>query len=527
MLIDRNTSTSFRLYPLLLKIVSITLLLAQAFLGAAHANSNSDILEGLLGNIAACNLSKRLMADIPPQPIYQANSGSCDVIVDELNSVQTVFSDALCEQPFSYRTTSLPEYCLRTLNKELLGNGADLVASEPHWSLSPGNRYDLGALPLQGLRQPYVSRVPYRTVSTAGGSCTLEMRIYKSSPTASGLKSMIALHGGSWTSRGFGYFGLEMSVPHFTDADFVVFAPFYRLLDSREGNAACHNATIQEVISDADAALQWVRANAANYGASDYPVVFGQSAGAHLAASLAVHQPTLISNAVLFYPPTDFTDFAAEIRNGNYTNEQGLDILQRVIGGPADTVDLSASPIPENTFPTLVESNPDAFPPMFILHGLADELVDARQALRLCAALGGSVADALDADTFRQAPELRHKLDCDTRQSTVHLTKEGQHALDVCPSNNLLLSDICLSGSEQSRALVADSISAAVAWAVDVAALRAGADVTPENPSTPPDTNDSTPPPKRKKSGALAVSWLLMLLGFYLLRGFPSRRDFK
>jgi len=463
---------------------------------------NSDVLSDVLGSIAACNLSRRLMADIQPAPIYRANTGSCNRVTDDVFPVQTLFTDAECTQPFSYRTTTLAEYCLRTFDKTLLGNAANLQGRDAYWSLSPGSRYDLGALALDGLTQPYVSRIPYKTVDTAEGSCVLEMRIYKSSPTATDLTSLIALHGGSWTGRGFGFLGLEMTATQFTNSNFVVFAPFYRLLDSREGNPACHNASIQDITDDANDALQWVRTNAQNWGGNDYPVVFGQSAGAHLAASLAVHQPTQVSNAVLFYPPTDFSDFAEQIRNGNYANEQGLDILQRVIGGPAETIDLSASPIPENTFPTIVESNPVAFPPMFMLHGLADDLVDARQSLRLCGALGGSVANSADANTFRESVELRHKIECDSRQSTVHLIKQGQHALDVCLSNNPLLSDVCLSGSEQSRALVADSVTSAISWAVEVSRQRA-------NPNPP----DSTPEPTNavKPSSGGSMSWLAML----------------
>ena len=490
----------------------LVLLQAFGFSTKIQAASNENVLGDIVGNIAACNLSRRWMADITPNPLFQANNGSCDVVADDIDLVQTLFSDPTCMQPFSYRTTSLAEYCLRTLDKELLGNGADLVGDEPFWTLSPGSRYDFGALPLTGLQQPYVSRIPYKTVETAGGTCVLEMRVYKSSPTATGLSSMVALHGGSWTSRGFGFFGLEMTVPHFTNAGFVVFAPFYRLLDTKEGNAACHNASIEDIVLDADDALQWVRTNAALWGGNDYPAVFGQSAGAHLAASLAVHRPEQVSNAVLFYPPTDFTDFVSEILNGNYTNEQGLDILQRVIGGSADTVDVSASPIPENTFPAIVESNPSAFPPMFMLHGLADELVDARQALRLCAALGGDVSAAEDADALRASPELRHKLDCDDRLSSVHVFKEGEHALDVCPSNNPLLSQVCLSGSSQSRDLVADSVSAAIDWTVSVVEIG-----TEEEVTTPP-TQDADADQGKKSSGSIGGASVAFLLLFMFLR---------
>lgn len=497
-------------WPLLVAVAGFSLPVGAA--------SNSDALDGLLGNIVACNLSERLMADIQPAPLYQAIDGSCSAVTDDVASLQTLYSDPACGQALAFQTTPLVNYCLRTLNKEQLGNADDLQGQAPFWTLSPGNRFDLGALSLEGLAQPYMSRVAYKQVETEGGTCNLEMRIYKSSPTATGLNSMLALHGGSWTSRGFGFLGLEMTVPHFTNAGFVVFAPFYRLLENREGNAACHNASIQDVIEDAADAMEFIIANAQIWGGSERPAVFGQSAGAHLAASIAVTQPQRVSNAVLLYPPTDFSDFVSEILNGNYTNEEGLNILQRVIGGEAAEVDVSASPIPENSFPAIVQDNPAAYPPMFMLHGLADDLVDARQSLRLCAALGGDVAASQDADVLRQRPELRHILDCDTRQSKAHLIKEGKHALDVCPLANPLLSSACLSGSEQSKALVADSMSQAVSWSESLMTVADNGEVTTP-PATVPDS--STGGSSGGGASGVLLLWVLLCrcLGrFYLGR---------
>ncbi len=51
-------------------------------------------------------------------------------------------------------------------------------------------------------------------------------------------------HGGSWSARGFGFFGLEMTIPHDVNDGFVVYVPFYRLLGGSAGSAACNQANI-------------------------------------------------------------------------------------------------------------------------------------------------------------------------------------------------------------------------------------------------------------------------------------------
>ncbi len=80
----------------------------------------------------------------------------------------------------------------------------------------------------------------------------------------------------------------------------------------------------------------WVREHAADYGSSPKPVVFGQSAGAHLATLLSVNNAESVSSAVLFHPPTDFTDFAVRA-------QQGLDILERLLNVGVSDADVSAT----------------------------------------------------------------------------------------------------------------------------------------------------------------------------------------
>ncbi|WP_088920311.1 alpha/beta hydrolase [Granulosicoccus antarcticus] len=400
-------------------------------------------------------------------PLYRQEQGRCvSRVPDELD--QDYFSDAGCEIPVAFEPTTLASHCELLLNADQLGEGQG-INTPPVWTLPPGTRLDVGARSLEGVQQPYLQRQIYRTVQTLRGECALEMRVYAPSPVSEGEQrpSLLALHGGSWSSRGFGFFGLEMTIPHYVDAGFVVYAPFYRLLGDSEGSAACNEASIEQISDDAAAALDWVQIHATDYGSSPKPVVFGQSAGAHLATSLAVNRSSEVASAVLFYTPTDFTDFALRAQQGFYTDEQGLGILERLLNVSADEADVSASPIPENSFPLRIVQEGIDIPPVFMVHGMQDGLVEARQSVRLCDALAGRQLLALDAEV-EQPDTLREIVQCGAgsgASSQLQLIREGEHALDVCLAGALLPTDLCPSGSEASRQEVASAIGDAVSFA--------------------------------------------------------------
>ena len=415
-----------------------------------------------------CALVQPLLADMPVEPVYAQTGTTCTTVVPD-ESDSTYFADTSCLIPLDFEATTLASHCELLLDPDQLGEGAGI--STPVWTLSPGSRLDVGARSLDGVIQPYLQRSIYRNIDTPRGVCSLEMRIYASSPImgdAITKPSLLALHGGSWSARGFGFFGLELTIPHYVEQGFVVYAPFYRLLGDSEGRAACNQASIQEIAEDASAALAWVEENAVNYGSSTVPVVFGQSAGAHLATSLLVNEPEMVAGAVLFYPPTDFTDFTLRAQQGLYTDEQGLGILERVLGAGADTADINASPIPENSFPIRIVEQGIAVPPVMMVHGMQDTLVEARQSVRLCDALSGEMLQAVD-DELDELNLLRETIACGT-DSQLQLIKEGQHALDVCFADTPLPTELCPSGSEASRAEVSAAIAEAALFAVSASA---------------------------------------------------------
>lgn len=439
-------------------IIGITIAVA-----ITNSNAYADVVGDLLGNQLVCTLAEGERASMNVAPLFQIADGTCNAVTPD-GDAGSWFSDNQCVNPVTYTRTNMQNYCLVASDRQSLGNGNDIRADS--WTLTPGNQLDFGSRSLDGVAQPYMQRLVYRRVQTSRGRCDLEMRVYKSHPGATGQRSMIALHGGSWTSRSFGYLGLELTAPHYVDKGFVVYAPFYRLLDNTDSSAACNQADFNDIVEDADFALDWVLDNASRFGSSGAPVAFGQSAGGHLALSLAVNRPSAISGAVLMYPPTDFTDFLQRVQSGAYTNPQGLSILERVVGVSAQQADLSLPLVGENSFPLRIASEGSSWPPMLIVQGSADELVEARQSVRLCDALAGRVLTQVNQEVGN-ATELRDVITCGNQTapaSQLHLIKQGKHALDVCINDNV--PDLCQSGSAASRSLVSQSISDAVNFSV-------------------------------------------------------------
>ena len=424
---------------------------------AALIFGDDDRIVDILENSALCEVTNVLQADLPVTNTYEWRNNSC--VVADQNNAGTQFSDASCSLPFEYFPTGFAEFCATALDSQRLGNAESNSFELQRWSLSPGTRFDISALPLDNKNQPYVQRVNYKNAQGNLGNCALEMRIYKSEPNAQNLKPLMAFHGGSWQNRGTGFFGVENMATQFVDQGFVVFAPFYRLVHDSDGTAECNNASFDQLLSDIEDAFSWVQQNSEAYGAQGKPVLFGQSAGGHLAAFLAVKQPTEVDRAVLFYAPTDFNDFGSQIVRGEYSNESGIRILQRVTGLELSEFDLQNPIVTNNTFPSVVAQQPEIYPPMFMLHGELDSLLPSRQSVRMCNGLAGDIENGpapFDINIVSTARSFA----CDDRGSELHLIAEGEHTLDLCISDEL-----CAAGSPTSAAATADAVERALNWA--------------------------------------------------------------
>jgi|GEM_PF-5001328 len=162
-----------------------------------------------------------------------------------------------------------------------LGDARGLAERVEAWESTPGTRVALTLPGLGDSAEPFVGRLQYRAHLRDGAECELEMRVYTANPGATDQPAVIAFHGGSWSNRRSGFPGMESLIAHFTDRGMVVFAPFYRLVDAQDGPEACQQWQAEDVLDDAEAALDWVQQTGGEYGAAPgKPVLFGQSAGA-------------------------------------------------------------------------------------------------------------------------------------------------------------------------------------------------------------------------------------------------------
>ena len=233
-----------------------SIVLAVASLLSFSANAQSPDIRDIIRSELACALIDSVFADMPVAPLYSVTDNGCEAVRPDSAEVD-YFSDDSCSSLVNFTPTDRVDHCALLLDSTGLGEGGDI--GDNTWTLSPGSRFDLGALSLEDVQQPYMQSTIYRRINTDVGECELEMRVYASHPAVENQKPLIAFHGGSWSGRGFGFFGLELTIPHYVEQGFVVFAPFYRLLGDSEGSAACHNATIGDIVEDANAALEWVQ----------------------------------------------------------------------------------------------------------------------------------------------------------------------------------------------------------------------------------------------------------------------------
>ena len=247
----------------------------------------------------------------------------------------------------------------------------------------------------------------------------------------------------------------------FVSRGFVVFAPFYRLLGEREGNIECQQALFTDIVDDANDALDWVVENQERYGAQGRVSLFGQSAGGHLGAMLAVRRSELIERAALFYAPTDFPDFLEGLQTGRHVSGSGTRILESVIGQELESIPVTNELLQQNSFPQEVTqriANNQRMPPLFLLHGEQDSVLPFRQSVRLCNSLGGD-PDTGVASVDPNTTSARRIHECDSQGSQLHLIAQGQHALDIC-----IADELCLSGDQNSALLTGDSVDEMLAW---------------------------------------------------------------
>lgn len=448
---------------------------------------NKDGLVQFFSSQAICPSVAMLKTDMPVMPLYSTRGGACAAIDPKTTTLGPYYADSSCQSEIGFQPENFTKFCqesLITIPNPILGNaaawpslniGTDSFSTLPYpttnWSLSSAAQLSVGVEPIKQNHIPYVKRINFRQAN----NCSLEMRVFTKDINGKNLKPLLWIHGGAWAYRSSGYLGMESLVSNYTEDDFVVFAPFYRLAGDNDGSEECRNATWQEMVSDVEAALEWVKQNGASFGASNSQTVAvtGQSAGAHLAGYLMTHHPLDISRGMLVYPPTDLHDFLDRLRGNNGASfpplsdaantpynpalaQELLETFLQLNTGETMTVDLSSSLVTENSYPDFVRLAPQTFPPAFILHGTRDSLVTYSQSEVLCLAYGGTVNLNWSATS-----DLRAVFPCGVN-SQLHLFKEADHAFEICPDPNT--PSTCRAGSAASAALLTDSLQKGRQW---------------------------------------------------------------
>ncbi len=288
-----------------------------------------NFIAELGANIGCHALRQRYELNLPQAPLYVQEGSAC--MIADLYGIDrgNYYNDSQCLQAVAFRPIIPEQFCDRWVSKQkknTLGNAASWLPDldQPNdplpmfpsqkWTSFISTKMNVGVVSIDNNQQPFVKLVNYKTITNiprGNGSCALEMRIFKEEINRQGLRPMLAIHGGTWKGRGLSVFGLEASLSHFTQQGFVVFAPFYRLVGASDGNTECNSASWREITQDVADALQWIKDYGTSFGIipNSQISLFGQSAGAHLAAWLIINRPNDVRKALLFYPPLDVLDF--------------------------------------------------------------------------------------------------------------------------------------------------------------------------------------------------------------------------
>ena len=481
---------------------------------------NKAGLAQLFSPQALCPVLEKLKATMQSGALYSTASGAC-IAVDARNpGTGPFYATPRCNIQINFQPENFAAFCREALADRpnpYLGNPAQWPASNVEvdplstlpsvsskWSLSSAAQLAVGVEPISSNHIPFMKRINFRQV----GNCALEMRVYKKDIAATNLTPLLWMHGGAWTYRSAGLLGMESLISNYTEDDFVVFAPFYRLVGDKDANAECRNVAWQDTVSDVEAALTWVKANGASLGANtrDKIAVTGQSVGAHLAGWLMTHRANDVSRGLLAYPPTDFIDFFKRLQgvggdsfpplsdraNTSYDPSAAQGIVETFLqlpNGGARAVDLRNPPLylVENSFAQKIAGAAADYPAAFILHGTRDSLLTYTQSQVLCQAYGGVV----NVDWSATA-DLRAIFACGAR-SQLHLFKEAEHAFELCPFPTS--GSTCRAGSSKGAALLAHSLQQGRRWLQDP-----GAAVAPAAPAR-------ISVPLVNFNGKYAVSW--------------------
>lgn len=424
---------------------------------------------------AACQLSRTLQAPMLHEHLYTWNRGWCQAVplqnehtFNQVAGNSPLYSDLFCRKPIAFKQTPYFEFCTEYTSPERLGQ--EPIPS-PVWTLNPAQRFRLPLLRQQWSRQPFMLRTHYKSVPVAdeqsyaplpqplrirrgSGECRLEMRIYKQSPHASGLKPLLIFHSGGWRKRGYHLLALESRISEFTEQGFMVFVPMNRMSGTGRVAAECGQASWRDLMEDAGSALSWVTEHAPRYGSDgSKPRVMGQGIGGMQVGWLLVDQPRAVGKVLLLYPMLDSGSLIQAFNEQRWRHPKSVNALQLLLNLPTlDGVDLDSEVVRLTSFIQRVNTEQQAYPPLRILHGSRDRRILPQQSIAMCRAYGGHIAveDAKGSGLYRCG-----------NQGMLQLFAGADYHLDYC-----LEGIECPSGDMDSRLEVRDALQDATRWLV-------------------------------------------------------------
>ncbi len=358
-------------------------------------------------------IEKEFLRNMDNEPFYYKDGNSCKLVKDpDTTDEQVFYSDIACQNPFPYYAQDYMSYCRDNLlnddrTREHIGNpdswthiDTSAAFKETKWTLTMGSRLNIMVPDQTKKTRPFLKKVNFRQID----SCKLEMDVLKNQPNGQNLKPILFFFGGGWKAWGPGApLSIEITGTNLTDKGYIVFAAYYRLLEHQDAPPACNGVDGEKILEDVIAAKDWIYEYGQNYGMSaQYGKepgmkklsVYGQSAGGHLAGYLATNFPKEISKAVLMYPATDFAFFIDQSNpHGLYENSFNdvKPLVVKFVNEPGVTditqINTGLPIVRKDSFPTLINPDPNSFPDYFMVQGSADEIAPTQMTTRMCQAL--------------------------------------------------------------------------------------------------------------------------------------------
>lgn len=279
--------------------------------------------------------------------------------------------------------------------------------------------------------------LPNLTYATVDGT-PLRLDLYRPSNPTAPTPVVLWIHGGGWCAGARS--PLASYAAGLVQAGLTVAAVQYRLTSTTPDCANANGATWPAQIHDLKGAVRWLRANAGTYQLDPNRIgVWGQSAGAHLALTLALSpgdaslegnvggnlsQSSAVRAVVAYFPPTDLLQLGPDFALPPTSRPDLVSTVDgpgqphaRLIafGGPGEGL----GPIRANAtnptapWPTLTARARSASPltwvdptdvPVYLLHGSADLVVPVAQSRRLRDALVGAGVSSV----YVEVPGLGH-----------------------------------------------------------------------------------------------------------------------